>query len=40
MAAYRSIADHDLELEEFSADALSAPQRVVPRYSSNQLPDF
>jgi len=30
IAAYRSIADHDPQLEEFSADALGAPQTVVP----------
>src|SRR5713101_10097277 len=40
MAANRSIADHDRELEEFSAYALGAPKRVVTRHASNQLPDF
>src|SRR6266571_9541467 len=40
IAANRSIADHDRQLEEFSADALGAPQRVFPRHSSNQLPHF
>ena len=29
IAANRSIADHDGEIEEFSADALGAPQRIV-----------
>src|SRR6266571_8581184 len=40
IAANRSIADHDRQLEEFSADALGAPQRIFPRHSSNQFPDF
>jgi len=40
ITAYRSVADHDPELEEFTPDALGAPQSVVLRHSSDQLPDF
>jgi hypothetical protein len=35
IAAYRSIADHDSELEQLSTDSLGAPQPVLPRHSSD-----
>jgi len=40
IAADRSIADHDSELEQLSADSLSAPQPVLARHSSDQFPDL
>ena len=40
IAANRSIAYHDSELEQLSADSLAPPQPVLPRDSGDQLPDL
>src|SRR3954464_5883405 len=36
----RSLADIDAELEEFSMDARSAPERICQAHLADQLPNF
>src|SRR3954471_16920486 len=36
----RSLADSDAELEEFSMDARSAPERICQAHLADQLPKF
>src|SRR3954447_20378997 len=36
----RSLADSDAELEEFSMDARSAPERICQAHLADQLPNF
>src|SRR5439155_16882713 len=40
MTADRAIADDDAELEELSADALGAPERILARHGGDQFADL
>ena len=40
IAADRARTDHDPELEEFAADALTAPERILVGHGGDQLPNL